>query len=240
MATALAPTPAEPRTTMGVGELISHATWVKGDTPTAAVAELFERTPHIDSMAVLDEGFLGIVSRLRFLARIGRRFGYSLFENRPIRLLAEEGSVIETSADPVEAIALATQREAERIYDDLLVAEQGRFLGIVAMRSLLVHHKNLLSASMAEVAALDSRNRELEELHRLQSGFVAHMTHELRSPLNTILGIARLLLCDEAVAHRHGRNIELMFARGRDLLGVIDNILDISRMKAGAMEAYME
>jgi signal transduction histidine kinase len=237
MATATAPIET---TVREVRDLVTHATWVRGETPTATVVEMFERTAHIDSVAVLDPGFLGVVSRLRFFAHIGRRFGYSLFEHRPVRLLAEEGSVIEGSADPVEAIALATQREAERVYDDLIVVEEGRFLGIVSMRSLLVHHKNLLSSSMAEVAALDSRNRELQELQRLQSDFVAHMTHELRSPINTILGIARLLLGDEAVATRHGRNLELMFARGRDLLAVIDNILDLSRMEAGAMKPLVE
>ena len=236
---ATATSPAE-TTVSEVRELVTHATWVKGETPTATVVELFERSKHIDSVAVIDPGFLGVVSRLRFFAQIGRRFGYSLFEHRPVRLLAEEGSVIEGNADPFDAISLATQREAERVYDDLLVAEEGRFVGIVSMRSLLVHHKNLLSSSMAQVAALDTRNRELQELQRLQSGFVAHMTHELRSPLNTILGIARLLLGDDVVASRHGRNLELMFARGRDLLAVIDNILDLSRMEAGAMKPLLE
>lgn len=232
-------TPAE-EAVREIKDLVAHAYWVKGDAPTSAVVDLFERTKHIDSVAVLDEGFVGIVSRLRFFAQIGRRFGYSLYENRPVRLLAEHGSVVEATADPIEAVTLATQREADRVYDDLIVVDEGRFLGIVSMRSLLVHHKDLLSASMAQVESLDARNRELLELQRLRSDFVARMTHELRSPLNTILGIARLLLEDEAVAARHARNLELMFARGRDLLGVIDNILDISRLEAGAMQPLLE
>jgi two-component system cell cycle sensor histidine kinase PleC len=221
-------------------DLVTHATWVTGDTPVASVIELFERSKDIDSVAVLDPAFVGMVSRLRFFARIGRRFGYSLYENRPVRLLAEEGSVIDASADPVEAIALATMRGADRVYDDLLVVEDGRFVGIVSMRALLVHHKNLLSASLAEVAALDTRNRELERLHRLQADFVARMTHELRSPLNTILGIVHLLLGDKAVAERHARNLDLILARGRDLRGVIDNVLDFSRMEAGAIKPIVE
>ncbi len=246
MSTALAETvalasPAAPVVAgSGVRDLIPHATWVKGDTPASVVVAVFEKASNVDSVAVLDQGFLGMVSRSRFFAQIGRRFGYSLYENRPVRLLAEPASVIEGGSDAVEAIAIATQREDERVYDDLFVVEEGRFVGIVSMRALLVHHKNLLTASMAEVQALDSRNRELEELQRLRSDFVARMTHELRSPLNTILGIGRLLLDDPSVAKGHGRNIELLFARCRDLLGVIDNILDLSRMQAGAMQPLVE
>jgi signal transduction histidine kinase len=238
--TAAAPIAPQETAVSGIRDLITHATWVKGDTTTSAVVDIFEKSKHLDSVAILDQGVLGMVSRLRFFAQIGRKFGYSLYENRPVRLLAEEASVIEGSANPVEAVALATQRQVDRVYDDLFVVEESRFVGIVSMRSLLVHHKNLLSASMAEVQALDARNRELEEMHRLRSDFVARMTHELRSPLNTILGIGRLLLDDPAVASRHGRNVELMFARCRDLLGTIDNILDVSRMQAGAMQPFPE
>jgi hypothetical protein len=48
------------------------------------------------------------------------------------------------------------------------------------MRSLLSHNKDLLLASLAEVGELDSRNHELQDLHRLQAEFMANLTHELR------------------------------------------------------------
>jgi signal transduction histidine kinase len=233
-------TPTEPSATGVMADLVSHATWVSANTPTSEVVRVFDRAAHVDSRAVLGEGRVGLVARGRFFARIGHRFGYALFENRPIAQLAEEGSTVDAQADPVEVVGLVLQREADRIWDDVVVLDEGRFVGLVSIRSLLVHHKGLLSASLAESAALDARNRDLEELSRLQSEFVAHMTHELRSPLNTMLGLAALLKADDLVADRHGRNLELLMSRGRELLEVIDNILDLSRMQARALQPWIE
>ena len=56
------------------------------------------------------------------------------------------------------------------------MVDQGRYLGTLAMRALMAHHKHLLRASMAEVSQLDQRNRQLAELNRLQAEFLANMT----------------------------------------------------------------
>ena len=193
-----------PRT---ISDLIASRLCVTADTPIARVVKLFEMHADVDAIAVLEAGSVRLVSRSRFFLQLGRRFGYSLYENRPIGLLAEEGSTVNADADPLEVITLATQRELGRVYDDILVLKDGRFLGTVSMRSLLVHHKELLATSMAELAVLDERNRRLEELNRIQSEFVANMTHELRSPLNTMLGIASLLLGDENLPESHRRQL---------------------------------
>ena len=223
---------APPRT---IADLIANRLSVDSGTPIARVVRLFETHADADAIAVLEPGRIRIVARSRFFLQLGRRFGYSLYENRPIGLLAEEGSTVDAEADPLEVITLATQREPGRVYDDILVLRDGRFLGTVSMRSLLVHHKQLLATSMAELALLDERNRRLEELNRIQSEFVANMTHELRSPLNTMLGIASLLLGDEALPEAHRRHLFLLVARGQELLGVISNMLDLARLESGAM-----
>ncbi len=223
-----------------IAELITGTLAVSADTPIARVVSLFEEHAEIDSIAVLGADGPRAVVRHRFFHQLGKRFGYSLYENRSVALLAEDVSTVDGDADPLEVIGLAMQREAGRVYDDILVLRDGRFLGTVSMRSLLVHHKELLARSMAEVALLDDKNRRLEELNRIQAEFAANMTHELRSPLNMVLGIASMLLGDGEVTQTQRRHLLLLVARGQELLGIVNNMLDLARLEAGALEPEIE
>ncbi len=86
--------------------------------------------------------------------------------------------------------------------------------------------------------AVEEKNRELEEANRIKSEFLAQMSHELRTPLNAIIGFSEIL-SDRPEAEPND-DVE-MFARdinnsGHHLLGVINNILDLSKMEAGKQE----
>lgn len=233
----LAPPPSAARS--GLAELLTSAHLLEADRPIGELVRIFERQPEIDSVAVVDGGRLRIVVRARFFLQLGKRFGYSLYENRPARLLSEEASTVEVDSDPVEVISLALEREPGRIYDDLLVVHEGRYVGTLAMRSLMAHHKDLLRASMAELSELDQRNRQLAELNRLQAEFLANMTHELRSPLNAILGAAGVLAGSLTMGNE-ARQVELVERRARDLLRLIDDMLDLSKLEAGRLQALVE
>jgi signal transduction histidine kinase len=74
----------------------------------------------------------------------------------------------------------------------------------------------------------------------VQGEFMANMTHELRSPLNIMLGVANLLAGDPDLAPEPRRLVETLGARGQELLGIIDNILDLSRLEAGRMQPLVE
>jgi len=185
-----------------IGDLISHDLSVGSDTSMGDVVRLFERHPDVDSIAVVAKPRILFLSRTRFFIQLGRRFGYSLFENRSVQMLAEEGSVVEAATEPLEVIQLATQREASRVYDDIVVVEGGRYRGMVSMRSLLVHHKDLLVASVAELSLLDERNRRLEEVNRYAAELVSRLTQGLRTPLDTVTAIARAILADPELSSR--------------------------------------
>jgi signal transduction histidine kinase len=223
-----------------VADLVTTDAAVRGDMPIKLVVDRFERDPELDAMAVLGEGRIGFLSRARFFLQLGTKFGFAVFENRPISLLAEEGSIVDAEADPVEVVHIALQRESARIYDDFIVVDRGRFVGLVSMRSLMAHHKELLAGSLAEVSSLDARNRQLEEVHRLQSEFVANMTHELRSPLNVMLGVARLMSADPTASAPQQHSLGVLLGRGQHLLGIVNNLLDLSKLQAGALDAITE
>ncbi len=76
--------------------------------------------------------------------------------------------------------------------------------------------------------------RELAESTSLaKSRFLANMSHELRSPLNAVIGAAQLLKADGGDAGSQEQLVDAIQRSGKNLLGLIENILDISRIEAG-------
>ncbi len=83
--------------------------------------------------------------------------------------------------------------------------------------------------------ALRKLNKELDEASRLKDEFLANMSHELRTPLSAILGIAeawREGVYGE-VNERQQRSLNLVDASGRQLLALINDILDLAKADAG-------
>jgi hypothetical protein len=202
---------AAPRT---IGELVTSTLWLDAATPVGNLVRIFERDPATDSVAIVDGARIGLIARSRFFLQLGQRFGYSLYEHRPARLLMEEGSTVDEGADPVEVIALATQREPERLYDDILVLSDGRYAGTVSMRSLLVHHKDLLLQSVAEIGALVGENGRLRDQH-------ARAAEEARLAVHAMRGALRLLVADTTLPGKHLRTVGDLLARTQELLGTL-------------------
>ena len=83
---------------------------------------------------------------------------------------------------------------------------------------------------------LEAANVQIVEANRLKSQFLANMSHELRTPLNAILGFTQLLTRDSELAPQHRENLEVIGRSGEHLLGLINDVLDMSKIEAGQLE----
>ena len=78
-----------------------------------------------------------------------------------------------------------------------------------------------------------------EAANRAKSEFLSRMSHELRTPLNAILGFAQLLEMDDLTADQH-QSLDYITKAGNHLLGLINEVLDISRIEAGGISLSIE
>ncbi len=80
--------------------------------------------------------------------------------------------------------------------------------------------------------------KRLRELDRSKRRFLANMSHELRTPLTNILGFSRMMLkgFDGPLTEEQNSDMEIIHHNGQHLLGLINDLLDISHIEAGLME----
>jgi CheY-like chemotaxis protein len=81
--------------------------------------------------------------------------------------------------------------------------------------------------------AADEARRAAETANRAKSTFLANMSHELRTPLNAILGYSQLMARDPHITPTQQAHLETIGRSGEHLLGLIDNVLTMSKIEAG-------
>ncbi|MCL2230109.1 MAG: ATP-binding protein [Treponema sp.] len=83
---------------------------------------------------------------------------------------------------------------------------------------------------------LTEANVKTEAANQSKSNFLATMSHEIRTPLNAILGITQIELQNEDLPDRHMSAYEKIHSSGINLLGIINDILDLTKIETGKME----
>ena len=132
------------------------------------------------------------------------------------------------------------------IYDSLIHNGSGEIKGI---RSVLLDvtdrrlAEQLLANEVTErerlTVALRRSKEEAEKANRAKSEFLSRMSHELRTPLNAILGFAQLL--EMAALDRDKKeSVAQILKAGQHLLGLINEVLEISRIEAGRLSISPE
>lgn len=102
-----------------------------------------------------------------------------------------------------------------------------------------------ISVAFENARSYDTAQKAIEDMKQLdiiKSQFLANMSHELRTPLNSIIGFSRVILkgIDGPITDQQQQDLSAIYNSGQHLLGLINNILDLSKIEAGKMELTLE
>ena len=206
---------------------------------------------HIVALPLLDtkvEGALELASvygfsdlQIEFLKTVSNNIGIAIkstrHRKRVMELLEETKSQSEelqaqhTELETINAELEAQTEKLQASEEELRVQQEEleQTNEELSERSILLEEKN---------NEIQKKSEALELTTRYKSEFLANMSHELRTPLNSILLLSRLLSENN---NKSMNNEEIEFAKviqssGNSLLGLIDEILDLSKIEAGKME----
>jgi len=193
-----------------------------------------------------------IFSSAAFLAitvafRLGGRF------TQPITELAHVATTVQRTHDYTERVQSSASGEIGELiesFNAMLQTVQTKTSELEQARETAEGAKDQLEeANRTLEARVEDRTKLLakavkdaEEASKAKSSFLAKMSHELRTPLNAIIGYSEILR-EDAVDEgdtRTADDLDKVLNAARHLLGLINDVLDISKIEAGKMELYLE
>lgn len=97
-----------------------------------------------------------------------------------------------------------------------------------------------ISAQKEIEKQLSLAKEEAEEATHAKSRFLANMSHEIRTPLNAVLGYTQLLMRDDHFVGSQRERLQLILVSSQRLLGLINDVLDLSKIEAGVLSLRKE
>lgn len=192
------------------------------------------------SRAELEEKMNDFASERRMASAVGRSGGATyerqLIDGRWVQvneLMTRDGGTVSVGTDITQI----------KQHQEKLVDSERRLMATIHDLSLARKAEEQRAKEMAELNRKYMRETErAEAANRAKSEFLANMSHELRTPLNAIIGYSELLVeeAQDAGDEAMVPDLRKIHTAGKHLLGLINEVLDLSKIEAGKMEVYLE
>ncbi len=176
-----------------------------------------------------------------------RRVG---LEHRPVH-------IVDILADPEYVVSEAYREEGLRSVLAVPLLRENSLTGAIT-----IHRRDVKPFSEKQIALLQTftdqaviaienvrlfkeiqeKNEQLETANRHKSQFLANVSHELRTPLNSIIGFTRIVQrkTEGQIEKLQKDNLQKVLISSEHLLSLINQLLDLAKIEAGRMEAYVE
>ena len=212
--------------------------------------ERFENLLRGSAIVFLSSALLALAAAYRLQRRI----------TDPITDLATVAATVQRERDyslrvrsnasgEIGALVASFNGMLETIHTYTAEIEQARVAAEEAREKIFQSNEQLEEANRTLEARVEDRTKLLakavtdaEEASKAKSTFLAKMSHELRTPLNAIIGYSEMLK-EDAVDEGQtttAEDLDKILSAARHLLGLINDVLDISKIEAGKMELYLE
>jgi signal transduction histidine kinase len=230
---------------LAVGGLLTSDDEVPPHMKVNRVADRFFRSTDLEAVAVVDRGEpVGLITRTKLMFALFRRFGFELYGREPIMAVADARPLIVDEGEQLDAVIdKALERPPQDLYDEIIVTDcNGCYRGLLSVRQLVIQQGNALAGTILQKELASEQARELEKINQAKSKFFAHIVHELRSPVNIIIGLAELmrLSAEKGNVGQVKDRLALLLTSAANLRTLVTNILDLSRIEARKMEVLTE
>ncbi|WP_430911627.1 ATP-binding protein [Methylobacterium sp. sgz302541] len=121
----------------------------------------------------------------------------------------------------------------------VLAQESRRVAQAETMRQTALYEAEIAAHKITDAKLQEAKERA-EAANHAKSRYVVGLSHELRTPLSTVLGYAQLLESDPAIPAARLNGIRVIRRSAQHLSGLIDGLLDISRMEAGRLQIHRD
>lgn len=109
-------------------------------------------------------------------------------------------------------------------------------VNIATQLGVALQQAELLAQTLQQSTELKYAKEAADAANRAKSLFLASMSHELRTPLNAILGFTQLMVNDQSMTPSQQENLTIINRSGEHLLGLINDVLDMSKIEAGKID----
>lgn len=155
-----------------------------------------------------------------------------------LKTTQEQASALEESETELKASEEEMQATNEELIEKTNMLENNAQALQASEEEARVANEEL----MEKTSVLQFQQKELKESSRYKSEFLANMSHELRTPLNSLLILSKSL-ADNLDNDLNDENVEaasIIHSSGNQLLNLINDILDLSKIEAGKMDIHVE